>query len=292
MRALRRRTALVPRVLLWSLVSIAAVAGLAAWARPATRPAAALAAPTPPEVPAVAERAVSQWVRAIDDTATDPIANAPVNAATGAAVNCWAVVTRRQAADTWQVLVAVDVPARLAGTRGPATWFAAVAVTRSPAGTIVADGSPALVAAPPVGEQRREGASWRTAPADDPLARTVAGFASALLTGAGDVTRYTAPSVHLDAITPAPFTAVAVARVAVRERSRGDVEVHASLTATTPTGLTVPLAYELVIVMRDSRWEITDLRAVTSTATSSDAAITSTTAAEPPPTTTTAVLGD
>src|SRR5262249_20199473 len=78
------------------------------------------------------------------------------------------------------------------------------------------------------------------------------------LTGDGDVSRYLAPGVALDAVTPAPFTKVTVDRLAVAKID-GSTRARVLATATTSAGGQRSVGYELGIHPRAGRWAVTSL---------------------------------
>ncbi|MFE7077084.1 conjugal transfer protein [Streptomyces sp. NPDC057620] len=124
--------------------------------------------------------------------------------------------------------------------------------------------APAVVAGPGLAEAAQ---SYDVSVPVGDLSSAVGGFLTAYLTGAGEVDRYLAPGVQLAAVSPAPYTAVAVQEVlaaetaAAGERVPGDgtkVRVQVRLDARDRGGRW-PLAYELALTARSGRWEVSAL---------------------------------
>ncbi|MCX4826174.1 conjugal transfer protein [Streptomyces sp. NBC_01142] len=106
----------------------------------------------------------------------------------------------------------------------------------------------------------------------DPRTQAVTEFLTAYLTraGAGELDRYLAPGTKLAAITPAPYTGIAVDQLAIEgEKSSepvttvsGDGTTLRLLVALRATGhdeVRVPLTYALTLKARAGRWEIASL---------------------------------
>ncbi|MBV7674148.1 conjugal transfer protein [Streptomyces halstedii] len=110
----------------------------------------------------------------------------------------------------------------------------------------------------------------RPALPSDPRTQAVTEFLSAYLTGAGELDRYLAPGTKLTAITPAPYTGIAVDTLAI-EGEKGSEPVTAVpgdgtrlrlLAAVRATGhddVRLPLTYALTLMARAGRWEIASL---------------------------------
>ncbi|MFI6658155.1 conjugal transfer protein [Streptomyces sp. NPDC050523] len=110
----------------------------------------------------------------------------------------------------------------------------------------------------------------QAAVSSDPRTEAVTQFLTAYLTGSGELDRYLAPGTELTAITPAPYTAVAVDQMRIEgdqdsepvttvpkngTRSRLVVTVR----ATDHDKVRVPLSYALTLKARAGRWEIAAL---------------------------------
>jgi hypothetical protein len=104
----------------------------------------------------------------------------------------------------------------------------------------------------------------------DPRTEAVTQFLTSYLTGAGELDRYLAPGTQLTAITPAPYTGVAVDQMRIegdqdsetvtavpRDGTRSRLVV--TVRATDHDRVRVPLAYALTLKARAGRWEIAAL---------------------------------
>lgn len=92
--------------------------------------------------------------------------------------------------------------------------------------------------------------------------QSVAGFLSAMIAGDGEITRYLRPGTSIAAITPAPYSAVAVTGIKgsheITEEPADDDGTHALITAelTRLDGNKTTAQYVLTLVARDGRWEV------------------------------------
>jgi len=84
-------------------------------------------------------------------------------------------------------------------------------------------------------------------------------FLAALLTGDGELTRYTSPSSPIAAVQPPPFTNVEVLRTGLAETPDGPTEVAVLVRGTDAVGRVQILEYSLVVEQRDGRWEVSRL---------------------------------
>jgi hypothetical protein len=169
------------------------------------------------------------------------------------------VATHEFAEDYWSVTVAVDFNA--GSPPGKAvTWFLELGVLTDGHGHFVAAGEPALVAQPPTASDvpPLALAALRTPTPDDPVASTVAGFLAALLTGNGQVDRYTTAGVGIEAVTPPPFDQAHLEGIASTTTTRG-LEVRVSVRARGTDGDDRLLGYQLLLVERDGRWEVASM---------------------------------
>ena len=165
----------------------------------------------------------------------------------------------------WTVTVGVNVTPAAAGTSPaiPARRYFQVPV-RFAAGALVAAALPAPVAAPAVAEA--PGLAYRQrASLAHPLATSVGEFLAALLTGAGEVTRYASPGTTVVAVTPAPYTAVVVTDVMVDRDLPADRVAPAPgdqrrvlVTARASSGVRqeISVQYALTLLARAGRWEV------------------------------------
>jgi hypothetical protein len=95
--------------------------------------------------------------------------------------------------------------------------------------------------------------------------QSAAGFLAAMIAGDGEITRYLRPGTSISAITPAPYSAVAVTDIKgsheVTEDPADDDGTHALITAelTRLDGNKTTAQYVLTLVARDGRWEVAGL---------------------------------
>ncbi|HBF83819.1 MAG TPA: hypothetical protein DD420_29000 [Streptomyces sp.] len=104
----------------------------------------------------------------------------------------------------------------------------------------------------------------------DPRTQAVTEFLSAYLTGAGELDRYLAPGTKLTAITPAPYTGIAVDSLAIEGEKGSEpptavpgdgtrLRLLAAARATGHDDIRLPLTYALTLTARAGRWEIVGL---------------------------------
>lgn len=165
-----------------------------------------------------------------------------------------------------------QVPVATATTAGGASGYTALAM-------------PAEVAAP----ERIEVPGlvygpMRPALPADPRTQAVTEFLTAYLTGAGELDRYLAPGTDLAAVTPAPYTGLAVDTLAI-EGEKGTEPVTTvpddgttlrllvALRATGHDEVRVPLTYALTLKARAGRWEIASLDGAPTPATTPNAPV-------------------
>jgi len=289
---------LAARVGLWSLVVVGFVGGVAGLLRSSqaapvrvqdTENQRAIASP---DVAGFAEFAVGEWLEVDDETASRVAAlfveapRAPGFDGTTRQVRRLAAVrTRRIDASYWAVTVAAEVveQSRETGELPATPWYVEIGVVLGPEGTLAAAGTPAIVAPPPT---KLRGVavedSWRQVGGmDDPVATTVQGFLTGLLTGTGDVSRYLAPGVVLAPANPAPFVGVQVEHVGVRDIDEAvALRVRVAAIGTTPAGGLQASGYELTMAQRAGRWEIRAMTGAPTLRASDEAPAPSTTAPE------------
>jgi hypothetical protein len=288
---------LAARIGLWSLVAAGFLGGVVGLLRsPPAVPRATAHGPAEPvagaEVAGFAELAVGAWLEADADSAgrvAGLFLEDPGDLTSGASA------TRVQRLSTvrvrpveegyWAVTVAaLGIERDRDGAVLPATtWYVEVGVVSDDDGSLTAAGTPGLVAAPsPVS------ARWRIAEPtprnpepDDPVAATVQGFLDALVAGGADVARYVAPGVEVATPDPVPFVEVHLRRLGVSEQPTGGLQARAEATGTTPAGGQRTVHYEIELVQRGGRWEITSLSGAP-TLTSTDGESTSQSTIDPP----------
>jgi hypothetical protein len=266
---------LAARIGLWSLVGVGFLGGAVGLLRSpravpratAHGPAGAVAGP---EVAGFAELAVGAWVEADTDSA-ERVAGLFLEEPGGLTSGATAIGVQRLSTvrvrpvdeGYWAVTVAASVVERdRDGAALPATtWYVEVGVVGDDNGSLTAAGTPGLVAAPsPVSAGWRVGEpTLRNPEPDDPVAATVQGFLDALLAGGGDVARYVAPGLEVVAPDPVPFVEVQLRRLGVAEQPASRLRARLEAIGTTAAGAPRTLSYEIDLVQRGGRWEITSL---------------------------------
>ncbi|MGW4274337.1 conjugal transfer protein [Streptomyces similanensis] len=148
---------------------------------------------------------------------------------------------------------------------GSVRYYAVPVAFDSTGSSFTVPGAPGVVAGPARAEVPKS--SYTVTVPEGGLSSAVGEFLTAYLTGAGEVDRYLAPGVNLTAVSPAPYTAVAVQQVsAVDEAAAAEqvladgtrVRVLASVEARDATGRW-PLAHERTLKARSGRWEVAAL---------------------------------
>jgi hypothetical protein len=92
--------------------------------------------------------------------------------------------------------------------------------------------------------------------------QSAAGFLAAMIAGDGEITRYLAPGTSISAVTPPPYSAVALTGIKgsheVTEAPADGDGTHALITAelTRLDGEKTTTQYVLTLVARDGRWEV------------------------------------
>jgi len=288
---------------LWGLIGTAAVGGVVGIVRPSQSSVPLSAGTEAPVVPApvigFAELAVRAWITAspgsdllldaLFSTGSEPAHNSadPIVVSDITAVAAQPVEERY-----WAVTVAARVVEQ-PDEQGSALWFLEVGVVEDDAGALAAVGTPALVPAPRVAVDPRRPVVLTLHRPDpgDPMAVTLNGFFSALLADGGDVSRYLAPGFDVAAVTPPPFLAVELSALATAPHAEGEARVRAEVRGTTTSADAWTVAYELVLVERDGRWEVRSLTGAPALGTPTSTAETATTSASPTVATTAASIG-
>jgi pyruvate/2-oxoglutarate dehydrogenase complex dihydrolipoamide acyltransferase (E2) component len=141
-------------------------------------------------------------------------------------------------------------------------YYAVPVSSDSTGSSFTVTGAPGVVAGPARAEVPTS--SYGVLVPEGDLSLAVGQFLAAYLTGAGEVDRYLAPGVKLTAVSPAPYTAVAVQQVSAAEQAAAaaqvpadgtTVRVLASVEARDTAGRW-PLGYELTLKARSGRWEV------------------------------------
>ncbi|MGQ4619487.1 conjugal transfer protein [Nocardia sp. R7R-8] len=160
--------------------------------------------------------------------------------------------------DVWSVTVSVRVGKSGAAAAPEQRQFYRVAVSLSD-GRLRALSTPAMVQPPAKGVDLKLAYGAPCAP-DTPLGQVAAGFLSAMLSGNGDVARYTTPDAGLAALKPPPFTAVELTSLTTDDSSCGSGGAKARVLATVnpkaDTGATATLAYPLTMIRTAGQWQV------------------------------------
>ncbi|WP_280239539.1 conjugal transfer protein [Nocardia abscessus] len=163
--------------------------------------------------------------------------------------------------DVWSVTVSVRVGKSGAATVPENRQFYRVAVSVSE-GRLRALSVPAVVQPPAKGSDLKLAYGGPCA-TDTPLAQVASGFLGAMLTGAGDVARYTTPDAGLAALRPPPFTAVELVALTSDDSSCGvganKAQVLATVNPKADTGATATLAYPLTMVRNAGQWQVVSI---------------------------------
>ncbi len=253
---------------LWSLVAGAFGLGVASFVR---LPDPSDLVPPPPPRPATAaagfaELFVAAFLSGVGDDVSQFVRDDPPTEVAPLEVERTATVRATSPAPgRWWVLVAAvvrDPPPAVDGVSVPAAprvehYGVQVAEVE---GALTAVAWPALLPGPgPPPRARTFTGPPREPRPEDPLAVTVGGFLSALLTPATDLERWVAPDAAITAVRPAPFAAVALSGLAAVADDAGGQEVLAQVAATRTSGGVQHLQYPLRLVQRDGRWEVAQL---------------------------------
>jgi hypothetical protein len=293
----RRARPLAPiamRILLWGAVVLGCVGGAVSLLRPPVGEAEPAVLPSgdevdvPAPVARMAELVAEDWLTATEDDAErletlflelpslQGVATSELRVGRVAAISgrqlqegYWAVTVEAEVTESVPVTDenAQDPGAGEDGSDAPpaaeeertTTWFLDVPIVGQVDGGLAALTTPAVLPGRP-----EVSTGWRPSlgdpeppPADDPTATTVDGFLDALLAGAGDPARYVAPGVAATAADPPPFADIEVMTLAVDQLGEGEYRVLAGVSALTVGGARQQFSYELIVVERVDRLEIT-----------------------------------
>jgi hypothetical protein len=164
---------------------------------------------------------------------------------------------------TWSVTVAVTVTPPGRGPSVGARRYFQVPVTYQE-GRLLAQTLPAPVPGPQPAEPVELGYPYRAA-VDDAPALAAQGFLAALLTGAGDVTRFLSPGTSVTPIDPPPYTTVEVHEIladtdltSAPATPRQGEQLQLLVTATAAAGADqeISVQYALTLAARAGRWEV------------------------------------
>ncbi|NUK21664.1 conjugal transfer protein [Streptomyces lunaelactis] len=278
-----RRRVRLSRLALFTAIAAGPVAlGVAVMSGPTTVAAAPPSKPTAVRNAAAADPAgyaqlfVSAWLRSsADDTNSaqarlaqslapevalpDPVASAQPELGSVTAVR-----SAPRDADEWAVTVAAQY------ADGRLRYFVVPVAADASGKSFAVTGTPGVVAGPARAAVASSPYSVRV-PSEGDLASAVGEFFGAYLTGAGEVDRYLAPGVKLAPPFPAPYTTVTVQEVSGAEEAAAaeqvppdgtEVRVRVQVEARDDAGRW-PLAYDIDLTSRSSRWEVTALESGT-----------------------------
>ncbi|WP_051432549.1 conjugal transfer protein [Promicromonospora kroppenstedtii] len=281
-----------------ALLALALLAGPAALAWTLLRPepapvAVAAGSASTAESAAASERAVElveTWLRADsnDQQLIASLTNAPVGTLPqeGLTIRDSSVAQVEQAEnDVWSVTVGVDVAEPAPGStpppadaKGEQAEVALVWVRRyfqvpvlvqrtdtkysGPDLAVTALALPSPVPGPAAAAEAPDLDYSETISPTSAAGQSATGFLAAMIAGDGEITRYLAPGTSISAITPAPYSAVAVTGIkgsheVTEDPADGD-GTHALFTAelTRLDGNKTTAQYVLTLVARDGRWEV------------------------------------
>jgi hypothetical protein len=282
LEAMRRRVRL-SRLAVWTVIAAGPVAlGAAVTSTPTTVEAAAEAKPTAVRTTAhaadpggYAQLFVSAWLRSSADDAASAQARLaqsmapdvelpdPAADAQSKPQSVTAVRRAQREGGAWSVTVAAHY------ADGSVRYYAVPVAADRAGASFAVTGAPGVVAGPVRAEVPKS--SYGVTVPEGDLSSAVGEFLAAYLTGAGEVSRYLAPGVKVSAVSPAPYTTIAVQQVlAVEEAAAAEqvaadgteVRVLAQVEARDEGGRW-PLAYELALKARSGRWEVAALESGT-----------------------------
>ncbi|HEV7759126.1 MAG TPA: hypothetical protein VGO78_09060 [Acidimicrobiales bacterium] len=293
-RPARPFTAIAIRVALWGAVAFGCLGGIVGLVRPPAKveaPATVASdgqAGVPAPVAGMAELVTREWLTAsvdeneddlralfveppaLDGLSAGDLTVGRVTTIAGRVLQeqYWAVTVEAEVTETVTVVDETDpgagedpnaVNASNDSERRTSIWYLEVPIVGNPETGLLALTTPSVLPGPPVAET-----GWTPSVnepvkpnPDDPTLQTVEGFLDALLAGTGDPSRYVAPRVKVTPANPPPFADTEVVDVAIDQLGEGEYRVLARVKATTPGGARQMFSYELVVVERVDRLEIT-----------------------------------
>lgn len=261
--------------LLWLLIFLAAMGGLAAWLRPASSSddaeqtvageTDAITGTAVVVAGGFAERYVTAYLEAGSDGAllAPFLGYAPRLPQNSGAVDLAApvrsVAIEKADTDYWSVVVAVG------WTGQERFWQVAVDMRDSRPNAV---GLPAAVPAPaPPSEGSSLEVSVTDVPLDDPVVESVTGFLDAYLCGAGELSRFLSPGTELTAADPALCSQVEVTGWGVVDEEDAntrtvvlDALLDGDVAIDDESGVSARVAtYTLLLSSRDGRWEVSEV---------------------------------
>lgn len=157
----------------------------------------------------------------------------------------------------------VTVDARGGQAGAGSTYRVAVQVDEQAATALTLPGQIPQQPPAPAGRERKDGPDQVSLSTDDPADAAAAGFVQTLLSGNGDLSRWTRPGSELVAIRPAPCSTAQATTTAATdppEPTDGQItDVLATATCRTTTGRITTsrtLQYLLTLTARGGRWEV------------------------------------
>ncbi|WP_297628000.1 conjugal transfer protein [Nocardia sp.] len=165
--------------------------------------------------------------------------------------------------DVWSVTVSVQVSKNSAAAPNIRQYYR-VAVSVS-GGRLRALSLPAVVSPPSRGSDLALGYSAPCG-ADSPLAQVASGFLAALLTGSGDITRYTTAEAGIVALQPPPFGDIGSVSVSSDDTNcgagNGSALILATITPKADGTAVASLAYPLTMVRTEGQWQVRSIDSV------------------------------
>ncbi|MEU6653370.1 conjugal transfer protein [Streptomyces sp. NPDC046900] len=277
LEAMRHRVRL-SRVAVWTVIAAGPMALVVAVAStPATVAAAPSAKPTAVRTASAADPGgyaqvfLGAWLRSSANDATTAQARLaqsmapdvelpdPASDAQSAPESVTAVRSAQHGVGAWAVTVAAQY------VDGSVRYYTVPVAADSASSSFTVTGAPGVVAGPARAEVSKS--AYGVSVPEGDLSLAIGEFLAAYLTGVGEVDRYLAPGMKLTAVSPAPYTAVTVQQVSAVEEAAAAATVPGDGTAVRvlarveaqDAGGRWPLAYELTLKARSSRWEVAAL---------------------------------
>ncbi|MGW5548566.1 conjugal transfer protein, partial [Streptomyces sp. NPDC003998] len=210
-----------------------------------------------------ADDATSAQARLAQSMAPDVELPSPATGALSRPLSVTAVRSAQRGGGAWSVTVASQY------ADGRLRYYTVPVVADRAGASFTVTAAPAVVAGPARAEAAKS--PYRVTVPNGDLSLAVGEFLTAYLTGAGEVSRYLAPGLALAPISPTPYTAVLVQQVSAADQAAAAGHVPADGTKVRvlarvearDAGGRWPLAYELVLKARSSRWEVAGLQSGT-----------------------------
>ncbi len=147
-----------------------------------------------------------------------------------------------------------------APSRGATTWYLELGVVGDPEQSLAAVTAPAVLpAGPPVPDGWEIESSVTRLEDEDPVALTIDGFLRAMLAGGGDPGRYLAPGFDMPAPASPVFAELEIDTVEATSVDQTTTRAHVWATGTTAAGIPHSVRYQITLVLREDRWEVSGL---------------------------------